>query len=73
MSPTIGPLSIGDLEGGPVEIRKDQFVISVDYATEVDGKRRFNVYAMHIDFDFAKRAAKFAGPILKMLNEVVPL
>jgi hypothetical protein len=27
------------------------------------------VYAMHIDFDFKKGHAKFAGPILKMKNE----
>ncbi|MEK6279435.1 MAG: hypothetical protein AABN95_03700 [Acidobacteriota bacterium] len=70
MTPTEGPLVVG-LPGDPVEIRKDQLVLSLDWEEDFDGKRFFCVYAMHIDFDFEKGKAKFAGPILKMKNERV--
>jgi hypothetical protein len=53
-------------------IKDDQFVLSIDFAEEDKDQRRFLVYAMHLDFDFATGKAKFAGPILKMLNTVVP-
>lgn len=53
--------------------KEDQLVLSIDFADERDGQRRFLVYAMHLDFNFASCRARFAGPILKMLNTVVPL
>ena len=68
MTPTIGPLPIG-LPGDQPVVRENQFILSCDFETVVDGKHFFNVYAMHIDFDFKKGHAKFAGPILKMKNE----
>ena len=70
MQPTFGPLSVGDLEGGPVDIHKDQYVVSVDRQQQIGGKTYFDVYAMHLDFDFAKGHAIFMGPILRMRNEL---
>jgi hypothetical protein len=68
MTPTLGPLPIPPFDD-PLVVRKDQLILSCDFETDEGGKRYFNVYAMHIDFDFEKGTAKFAGPILKMKNE----
>ena len=73
MTPTVGPMHVGGLPGDPVIIRENQLVLSLDWATEENDQRWFNVYAMHIDFDFDRGRAQFAGPILKMVNEVVEL
>jgi hypothetical protein len=46
----------------------DQFVVSVDFVAP-DGK--FATYAMHLDFDFKKCTATFAGPVLKLMSTSV--
>jgi hypothetical protein len=61
----------GDVELASVGrkfIPENQFVISIDYLDKADGKTYFNVYAMHMNFDFKKCSAVFAGPILEMAN-----
>jgi len=61
----------GDVELASVGRRfipENQFVVSVDYREESGSKIYFNVYAMHMNFDFKKCTAVFAGPILEMAN-----
>jgi hypothetical protein len=66
-----GPLNI-PLPGDPVVILRDQLILSIDHErTLADGSRHFQVYAMHINFDFDQGTAEFAGPIQKMDNTVV--
>ena len=67
LKPTLGPLPSGG------NVRENQFVLSIDAERVIDGERRFEVYAMHLDLNFEEGRATFAGPILKMLNKVVAL
>jgi hypothetical protein len=64
---TIGPLPIQP----PQVVTKDQLIVSIDFVLNEGGKTYFCVYALHIDFDFQKCSAKFAGRILKMKNELL--
>lgn len=72
MVPMVRNLDLG-LPGGPVEIHKDQLILSIDKETGVGHERYFDVYAMHIDFNFNDGTAKLAGPVLKQRNRVVPM
>jgi hypothetical protein len=72
MIPMVRALDLG-LPGGPVVIRKDQLILSIDQETPAGHERYFDVYAMHIDFNFANGTAKLAGPVLKQRNKVVPM
>jgi hypothetical protein len=71
MRPTLGPLALANIAGQQLVIVKDQFILSIDWAEVIDGKPCFCVYAMHINFNFEKCTAVFAGRILKLLNEVL--
>jgi hypothetical protein len=71
MIPMVRDLDLG-LPGGPVAIRKDQLILSIDKETRDRSERYFDVYAMHIDFNFTNGTAKLAGPVLKQRNKVVP-
>jgi hypothetical protein len=73
MTPTIGELVIPGAPAPPMIVNKDQFVVSVDWEEKGPQGRFFNVYAMHIDFNFERGTATFAGRILEMRNEVVRL
>jgi hypothetical protein len=64
---TIGPLPIQP----PMLVTKDQLIVSVDFELKEGGKTYFCVYALHINFNFQKCSAEFAGRILKMKNELV--
>ena len=64
---TIGPLPIQP----PLIVTKDQLIVSIDFILNEGGKTFFCVYALHINFDFQKCSAEFAGRILKMKNALV--
>lgn len=65
---TIGPLPIQP----PMIVTKDQLIVSIDFVLPEGGKTYFCVYALHINFNFQKCSAEFAGRILKMKNELQP-
>lgn len=67
MTQTEGPLPIQP----PLIVTKNQFIVSVDFELKEDGKTYFCVYALHINFDFQKCSAVFAGRILKMKNLLI--
>jgi hypothetical protein len=71
MKPTVGLLEQGGFPGHDFFIIKDQFILSIDWAEKIEGKQCFCVYAMHINFDFEKCSAKFAGRILKLRNQLI--
>lgn len=50
---------------------ENQLVLSIDWEERDGDERRFNVYAMHLNFDFKKNKVEFAGPMLKLVNTVV--
>jgi hypothetical protein len=52
---------------------QNQLVCSVDFLGSEDGAPSFQVYAMHLNFDYDKGHVHFAGPVLKMINKVVTL
>ncbi len=64
---TIGPLPIQP----PMIVTKDQLIVSIDFVLPEGGKTYFCVYALHINFNFQKCSAEFAGRILKMKNELL--
>ncbi len=64
---TVGPLPIQP----PMIVTKDQLIVSIDFVLPEGGKTYFCVYALHINFNFQKCSAEFAGRILKMKNELV--
>jgi len=64
---TIGPLPIQP----PQIVTKDQLIVSIDFILNEGGKTYFCVYALHINFNFTKCSAEFAGRILKMKNELL--
>lgn len=64
---TIGPLPIQP----PMVVTKNQLIVSIDFELNEGGKTYFCVYALHINFNFQKCSAEFAGRILKMKNELV--
>ena len=65
---TIGPLP----NILPVQVvTRDQLIVSIDFVLEEGGKTYFCVYALHINFNFQKCSAEFAGRILKMKNELI--
>jgi hypothetical protein len=72
MTPMVRALDLG-LPGGPVVIRKDQLILSIDQEKQEGHERYFDVYAMHIDFNFTNGTAKLAGPVLKQRNKVVSI
>jgi hypothetical protein len=63
---TVGPLPIQP----PMIVTKDQLIVSIDFVLPEGGKTYFCVYALHINFNFQKCSAEFAGRILKMKNEL---
>lgn len=72
LTPELRPLQ-GDVELASVGrkfIPENQFVVSVDYLEQADGNTYFDVQAMHMNFDFKKCSAAFAGPILAMKNRL---
>ena len=64
---TIGPLPIQP----PLIVTKEQLIISIDFVLQEGGKTYFCVYALHINFNFQKCSAEFAGRVLKMKNELL--
>ncbi len=64
---TVGPLPIQP----PMIVTKDQLIVSIDFVLPEGDKTYFCVYALHINFNFQKCSAEFAGRILKMKNELV--
>lgn len=64
---TIGPLPIQP----PQIVTKNQLIVSIDFVLNEGGKTYFCVYALHINFNFPKCSAEFAGRILKMKNELL--
>lgn len=64
---TIGPLPIQP----PQIVTKDQLIVSIDFVLNEGGKTYLCVYALHINFNFQKCSAEFAGRILKMKNELL--
>jgi hypothetical protein len=46
-------------------------IVSIDFVLPEGGKTYFCVYALHINFNFQKCSAEFAGRILKMKNELL--
>jgi hypothetical protein len=53
---------------GWTSIPVGQFIVSVDYLEKSGSNTYFQVYAMHMNFDFDKCTVQFAGPILEMAN-----
>src|SRR5947207_272921 len=55
--------TIGPLPGiqPPQVVTKDQLIVSIDFVQPEGAKTYFNVYALHINFDFQKCKAEFAG------------
>ena len=64
---TVGPLPIQP----PLIVTKDQLIVSIDFMSKEGGKTYFYVYALHINFNFQKCSAEFAGRVLKMKNELI--
>jgi hypothetical protein len=67
MKLTVGPLPIQP----PLIVTSNQLIVSMDFVLEEGRKTYFCVYALHINFDFQKCSAEFAGRILKMKNELI--
>lgn len=65
---TIGPLP--NIQP-PQIVTKNQLIVSIDFVLNEGGKTYFCVYALHINFNFQKCSAEFAGRILKMKNELL--
>ena len=68
MTPTIGPAP-----GQPnVNITKDSFLVSVDFALPEQSQTYFCVYGLYIKFDFQNGGAVLSGPVFKMKNLLLP-
>jgi hypothetical protein len=71
LNPDMTPL-LGTPPAQPyVNVKENQLILSIDFLEKKNGKTGFCVYAIHIDFDFKKCSAKFAGPIMKMRHELI--
>jgi hypothetical protein len=68
-SPLLGPLP-SPPGVAPLVVEQNQFLVSVEWAEDVGGKRCFLVYGLYLNFDFERCAVAFAGRVLKMRNEV---
>ena len=55
----------------PQVVTPNQLIISIDYPHTEGDNTYFCVYALHIDIDFEKCSAKFAGRILEMKSQLV--
>ena len=67
--PVVGPQP-GPPGVAPLVAVENQFLVSVEWAEEAGGKRRFLVYGLYVNFDFETCSVAFAGRVLKMRNEV---
>jgi hypothetical protein len=68
-----GTKTIGQLPNvqPPQIVTANQFIVSIDFVLKEGTDTYFCVYALHIDFDFKKCSAEFAGRILEMKNLLI--
>jgi hypothetical protein len=68
MTKTLGPLP----NVVPTQIvDENQYIISIDFPLKEGASKYFCVYAMHVEIDFKKGAAKFANRILELKAQLI--
>ena len=68
LSPVIGPMPNAPV----VNVVKDQFIVTLDFALEESGKTSVCTCAMPVNIDFANCTTAFQGLVLKFRSDLGP-